>query len=87
MLHIIKLSFILNHLPGIPLGHTSNLISLYTNPPTHKGLPLILKVQSTVYISPYTIINHKADNTFHTNLHICHYLTKYLVNSAKIPFY
>ena len=29
MLHIIKPpSFILSHLPGIPLGHTSNLISL-----------------------------------------------------------
>ena len=34
MLHIIKPPFILSHLLGIPLGHTYNLISLYTNPPT-----------------------------------------------------
>ena len=48
----LKPPFILSHLFGITLGHTSNLISLYTNPPTHTGLPLILKVQSTEYITP-----------------------------------
>ena len=82
MLQIIKPPFILNHLSGISLGHTSNLISLYTNLPTHKGLPVIFKVQST-NTYPHTIIKHKADNTFHTNLDICHYLSKYLVNSAE----
>ena len=63
------------------LRHTSYLMSLYTNPPTHKGLPLILKLQSADYISP--LKNYKADNTFYTNLDIYHYISKYLVISAE----
>ena len=57
MLHIIKPLFILNHLPGIPLGHTSNLISLYTNPPTQGPATHPQSAINRIYI-PYTIINH-----------------------------
>ena len=53
MLHIIKPPFISNHLPGRPHGHTSILISLYTNPPSDKGLPLIIQLHSADYISNF----------------------------------
>ena len=58
MLHIIKPPFVLNHLPGIPLGHTSYLISLYTNPPTQGPATHSQSAINRMYI-PYTIINHQ----------------------------